>query len=135
MRDLITVVVPIYNGEKYLRETIESILNQTHRKLEIFLIDDGSTDNSLKIARYYEKVDKRVKVFTQSNLGISMTMKRAVMYSNGEYIARCDQDDINELNRYEKQLLYLKENDYDMVGCYYKSFGNGNGVICYKEKC
>lgn len=64
MNDLITVVVPIYNGEKYLRETIESILNQTHRKLEIFLIDDGSTDNSLRIAKYYEKVDKRVKVFT-----------------------------------------------------------------------
>lgn len=129
MNDLITVVVPIYNGEKYLRETIESILNQTYRNLEIFLIDDGSTDNSLKIAKYYEKVDKRVKVFTQRNVGISMTMKRAVMYSNGEYIARCDQDDINELNRYEKQLLYLKENDYDMVGCYYKSFGNGNSTI------
>lgn len=49
MSDLITVVVPIYNGEKYLRETIESILNQTHRNIEIFLIDDGSTDNSLRI--------------------------------------------------------------------------------------
>lgn len=129
MRDLITVVVPIYNGEKYLRETIEGVLNQTYKNLEIFLIDDSSTDNSLKIAKYYEKVDKRVKVFTQNNLGISMTMKRAVMYSNGEYIARCDQDDINEPNRYEKQLKYLKENDYDMVGCYYKSFGNGNSTI------
>ena len=83
----------------------------------------------MRIARYYEKVDKRVKAFTQRNAGISMTMKRAVMYSNGEYIARCDQDDINEPNRYEKQLLYLKENDYDMVGCYYKSFGNGNSTI------
>lgn len=81
-----------------------------------------------EFARYYEKVDKRVKVFTQNNLGISMTMKRAVMYSNGEYIARCDQDDVNELNRYEKQLKYLKENDYDMVGCYLKSFGNGRDI-------
>lgn len=129
MNDLITVFVPIYNGEKYLRETIESIINQTHKNLEIFLIDDESTDNSLGIAKYYEKLDKRIKVFTQKNMGISMNMKKALLISNGEYIARCDQDDINERDRYEKQLKYLKENDFDMVGCYYKSFGNGNNSI------
>lgn len=129
MDDLITVVVPIYNGEKYLRETIESIINQTHKNLEIFLIDDGSTDNSLKIARHYEKIDKRIRVITQKNIGISLSMKKAVLLSSGEFIARCDHDDINERDRYEKQLKYLKENDFDMVGCYYKSFGNGNNSI------
>ena len=126
MEDLITVVVPIYNREKYLHETMESILNQTHKNLEIILVDDGSTDNSLRIARYYERLDKRVKVITQKNMGICVAMKNALAISSGEYIARCDSDDINELDRYEKQLKYLKENNYDMVGNYYKSFGNGN---------
>lgn len=128
MEDLITVVVPIYNREKYLHETMESILNQTHKNLEIILVDDGSTDNSLRIARYYERLDKRVKVITQKNMGICMAMKNALAISNGEYIARCDGDDINELDRYEKQLKYLKENDYDIVGAYVQSFGNGNNA-------
>ena len=126
MEDLITVVVPIYNREKYLHETMESILNQTYKNLEIILVDDGSTDNSLSILKYYERLDKRVKVITQKNMGICMAMKNALSISNGEYIARCDSDDINELDRYEKQLKYLKENNYDAIGLYLKSFGNGN---------
>lgn len=129
MEDLITVIVPVYNGEKYLIETIEEIRNQTHKNLEIFLIDDGSKDNSLSICKYFERIDSRIKVFTQKNKGISMTMKRGVLMSNANYIARCDQDDINYPSRYERQLKYLKENNYDMVGCYYKSFGNGSDKI------
>ena len=78
MEDLITVVVPIYKREKYLHETMESILNQTYKNLEIILVDDGSTDNSLRIARYYERLDKRVKVITQKNMGICVAMKNAL---------------------------------------------------------
>ena len=128
MEDLITVIIPVYNREKYLHESIESVLNQTYKNLEVILIDDGSIDNSLNICKYYERLDKRVKVLTQKNKGISIAMRNAVKVSKGKYIARCDSDDINELDRYEKQLKYLKENNYDVIGLYVKSFGNGSEV-------
>ena len=124
MEDLITVIVLIYNRDKYLHESIESILNQTYKNLEIILVDDGSTDNTLNICKYYERLDKRVKVFTQKNKGISISMRNALKISNGKYIARCDSDDINKLDRFEKQLKYLKDNDCDVVSTYVKIFGN-----------
>ncbi len=136
MEDLITVIVPIFNRDTYLHETIESILNQTYRNLEIILIDDGSSDNVLRIMRYYERLDNRVKAITQKNMGICLAVKNALAISNGKYIARCDSDDICELDRYEKQWNYLKENDFDMVGCYIKCFGTGtDGQKRFLENC
>lgn len=134
--DLITVIAPIYNRATYLYETMESVLNQTHENLEILLVDDGSLDESLSICKYYERLDSRVKVFTQRNGGICSAMKNAVLQAKGDYIARCDSDDINELDRYEKQLKLLKSKDYDLVGCYIKCFGNGDDFNkVYLEKC
>ena len=136
MEDLISVIVPIYNRDRYLHETILSVLNQTYKNLEIILIDDGSSDDVLRIMKHYEKLDKRIKVITQKNVGICLTMKNALAVSSGKYIARCDSDDINELDRYEKQLKFLKENNFDMVGCYIKCFGTGSeGQKRYLEKC
>lgn len=126
MEDLISVIVPVYNVEKYLRDSLDSVINQTYKNLEIILVDDGSTDNSLRILREYEKKDNRISVLTQKNGGICMAMKNAVAFSSGKYIARCDGDDINELNRYERQLKYLKENNCDLVGCYVNGFGDGD---------
>lgn len=123
IEDLISVVVPIYNRENYLHEAMESIINQTYKNLEIILVDDGSTDRSLSICKYYEKLDSRVKVLTQRNKGISMAMKYALSICSGKYITRCDSDDINKLCRYEKQLMYLKENNYDYIGSYLEIFG------------
>ena len=69
MEDLISVIVPIYNRDRYLHETILSVINQTYTNLEIILIDDGSSDNVLKIIKHYEKLDKRIKVITQKKYG------------------------------------------------------------------
>lgn len=136
MEDLISVIVPIYNRDKYLHETILGVINQTYKNLEIILIDDGSSDNVLRIMKHYEKLDKRIKVITQKNVGTCLTMKNALAFSSGKYIARCDSDDINELDRYEKQLKFLKENNFDMVGCYIKCFGTGSeGQKRYLEQC
>ena len=132
MEDLISVIVPVYNIEKYLHESMESILNQTHKNLEIILVDDGSTDNSLNICKYYERLDKRVKVLTQKNTGICGAFKKGIGVSNGKYIARHDGDDINTLDRYEKQLKYLKDNNCHMVGCFLKGFGSKNE---WYQKC
>ncbi len=126
MKDLISVIIPVYNLEKYLRESLDSVINQTYENLEIILVDDGSTDNSLRILREYEKKDKRISVLTQKNSGVCMAMKNGVLFSSGKYIVRCDGDDINELNRYERQLKYLEENNCDLVGCYVKAFGDGD---------
>lgn len=126
MNELITIIVPIYNREKYLRESLDSVLNQTYKNLEIILADDGSTDNSLSIMKEYARLDSRIKIITHRNSGICETMRRAVLISSGDYIARCDSDDINELDRYEKQLHHILENDCDLVGCYIKGFGEGS---------
>lgn len=136
MKDLITVIVPVYNRDRYLRETIDGVLNQTYENLEIFLIDDGSSDNALRIMNEYEKIDRRVRVITQTNRGICSSMKNVLKISSGKYFTRCDSDDINEPDRYERQLEFLKENNYDMVGCYIKCFGCAKeGQKRYLEKC
>lgn len=126
MNPLLTIIVPIYNREKYLRESLDSVLSQTYKNLEIILADDGSTDNSLNIMKEYSRSDSRIKIITHKNIGICETIRRAVLISNGDYIARCDSDDVNEVDRYEKQLHYLLKNDCDLVGCYIKAFGDGN---------
>ncbi len=126
MDDLISVIMPVYNREKYLHECILSIINQTYKNLEIIFIDDGSTDNSLSILKSYERLDNRIKVLTQKNMGICMAIKNAFSISKGKYIFRMDSDDVNSLYRCEKQYKFLIENDYDVVGCYLKSFGDGN---------
>lgn len=136
MNELITIIVPIYNRGKYLRESLDSVLNQTYKNLEIILADDGSTDDSFSIMKFYEKLDPRIKIITHKNAGICETMKRAVLISSGKYIARCDSDDINELDRYESQLNFLKKHNCDLVGCYIKGFGEGSdNEKQYLEAC
>ena len=90
---IISVIIPVYNVEKYLSRCIESVLNQTYRNLEILIVDDGSTDDSLNICRRYEKKDKRIKVIHQDNGGLSSARNKGLMNSTGEYISFVDSDD------------------------------------------
>ena len=103
---LITIIVAIYNGEKYLNECIDSILNQNYSRLEIILVDDGSTDESGNICDKYLKKDKRVKVIHQKNGGVSVARNNALKISNGDYVCFIDQDDYIE-NDYVSYLLNL----------------------------
>ncbi len=101
--------MPVYNGEKYLRETIESILNQTYKDFEFIIIDDGSTDNSVKIIESYN--DSRIKLYkNEKNMGISDSTNKGIELAKGEYIALTDHDDIYYNTRLEKQVKYLDEN-------------------------
>lgn len=134
--ELISVIIPVYNRSTYLRETIESILHQSHDNLEVLLIDDGSSDNALNVMKEYEKLDPRVSVYTKRNGGICDVMRMGTLLSHGDYIARCDSDDVSTRSRLESQLRFLKENKYDMVGCYIKGFGSGRvDQIKYLEAC
>lgn len=103
---LITIIVAIYNGQKYLTECIDSILNQNYSRLEIILVDDGSTDESGNICDKYLKKDKRIKVIHQKNGGVSVARNNALKISNGDYICFIDQDDYIE-NDYVSYLLNL----------------------------
>lgn len=88
-----SIIIPVYDVERYLSECIESILNQSFTDYEIILIDDGSTDNSLEICRYYEKKDERIKALTKPNAGLSHTRNLGLDFAKGEYIFFLDSDD------------------------------------------
>lgn len=107
---IVSVVMPVYNGEKYLTEAVESILNQKFRDFEFLVIDDGSTDNSLNLLRQYAARDTRLQVITRENRGEAFTANELLTYARGEFVARMDQDDIALPNRFELQVNFLKEN-------------------------
>ena len=106
---LVSVVMPVYNAEPYLCDAIESIVNQTYGNIEFIIVDDASTDNSWKIIQRYKKqYTKKIKILrNKNNLGVSMTVKKAINKAEGDFIARMDADDISYPNRIEKQLRYL----------------------------
>ena len=116
----ISAIVPVYNVEKYLKECLDSIINQTLTDIEIICINDGSTDNSLKILNEYAEKDKRVKIFTQKNQGLSIARNNGMKYAKGEYISFIDSDDYIELNTFEK--LYDKATRDDLDILMFKSF-------------
>ena len=104
----ISVIMSVYNNQDYLKDAIESILNQTAKDFEFIIINDASTDNSLKIIESYK--DPRIKIINnEKNLGISASSNKGLRLAQGKYIARMDGDDISDLTRFEKQLDYLKK--------------------------
>jgi glycosyltransferase involved in cell wall biosynthesis len=117
----ISVIMPIYNGERYLSEAIESTLNQTFSDFEFLILDDGSTDRSSSIISGYN--DPRIKVFSHANRGLAATLNRGIALAAGKYIARQDQDDLSLPERFERQITFLENNPrVGMVGTWAKIF-------------
>lgn len=117
----ISVIMPAYNAQNFIRKSIESILNQTLTDLEFIIINDGSSDSTLEIIQEYQRNDSRIKILNQENRGIVKSLNRGIMHSKGDYIARMDADDICWPERLEKQLQYLKENPkIDLISCGYQ---------------
>lgn len=105
----ISVIMPVYNGEKYLNEAIDSILNQTFSDFEFIIINDCSTDNTENIIKSYD--DKRIRyIKNEKNLGVAETLNKGLDMAQGEFIARMDADDISLPERFEKQLSFLQLN-------------------------
>ena len=115
MDNLISIVVPVYNVESYLRKCIESILNQTYKNLQIILVDDGSTDNSGNICDEYATKDSRIQVIHKENGGLVSARKAGLKLSSGEYFATVDSDDWIEPNMYEEMLKHLIQTNADFV--------------------
>lgn len=115
--ELISVIVPVYNVEKYLDKCVRSIINQTHTNLEIILVDDGSTDNSPRLCDEWTKKDSRIIAVHKKNGGQGEARNLALDYINGQYVGYVDSDDIIAADMYEKLLKLIKKYDADAVQC------------------
>lgn len=115
-QSLVSVILPVFNAERYVAPALESVLQQTHDNLQVIVIDDGSTDNSLQIVRAVAAGDARVRIHARENRGLVATLNEALSHCDGEFVARMDADDICRRDRITKQLGYLEEHGLDIVG-------------------
>ena len=115
MEVIISVIVPVYNSEKFLSDCIESLRNQSLKEIEMIFINDGSTDSSLKILREYEKIDSRIKVIDQKNSGPSAARNKGLDIAKGEYISFIDSDDWIDKDMYKEMYYIAKKNNSDAV--------------------
>ena len=127
--ELISVIVPIYNAEKFIDKSVGSVINQTYQNLEILLIDDGSTDSSSLLCDEYAKKDKRIKVFHQENKGLSCARNKGIDNANGDYYVFIDADDEALPKMIEELYKLLKENDADISICSYEELYEDGTVI------
>ena len=113
--DLVSIIMGVYNAENTLKEAIDSIINQTYQNWELIICDDGSTDNSLSVAKDYS--DSRIVVIKNDyNMGLGYSLNRCLEKANGTFIARMDADDISMPQRIDKEIFFLKNNpEYGVV--------------------
>lgn len=130
---LISVVLPVYNVAPYVKEAIDSILNQTIQDFEILIIDDCSTDSTLTIVKDFS--DERIIIVEkEENKGLIDSLNLGFKLAKGKYIARMDGDDISNLQRFEKQLNIIENNpEIKVCGCWLKEFGFSNKIIKHKQ--
>src|SRR5213082_3006291 len=117
MSPVVSVLMPVYNAQRYLPAAVESILGQTFRDFEFIIIDDGSTDRSGEILRKFAAEDPRIKLISRPNTGYVVALNEALSCASGEFVARMDADDISLPTRFERQVAYLREHtDCVLVG-------------------
>lgn len=112
----ISVILPVYNSEEFISESIKSIINQSYKCFELIIINDGSTDKTKEICESFLKKDKRIVLINNTHKGLTASLNEAIRISNGKYIARQDSDDISLPNRFEIQMKWFEKNK--------------NGVLC-----
>lgn len=123
----VSIIVPIYNDEKYLEDCLNSLINQTLKSIEIICVDDGSTDSSLEILKRYEKIDSRIIVLQQSNQGAGVARNNGLKIAKGEYLLFLDSDDVFELNMSELMFNIAKERDLEILVCSSNRFDTNTG--------
>lgn len=127
MNEKLSIVVPIYNSEKYLEKCVLSILNQLYKNIEVILVNDGSKDDSEKICYKLKNLDSRIKVISTENMGVSHARNIGIENATGKYLAFVDSDDIIEENIYVEMISLLKGKDMPIVG--YKYVDENNKVL------
>lgn len=134
----ISVVMPVYNGANYIREAVESILNQTFTDFEFIVIDDCSTDRSWEILTKYANQDQRVKLFkNEENLGVTKSLNKGLKLAQGDYIARQDADDVSLPERFEKQVALLElDSEVVLASCNIEFVdAEGHSLATFRREC
>ena len=129
----VSVIVPVYNSEKYLKECLDSILSQTMADIEIICVNDGSTDGSYDILDEYKSKDSRIKIINKPNTGYGSSLNLGILESRGEFIGVVESDDYIEPTTYELLYKYANQYSVDLVKCDWYSFSSKNGRN--KNKC
>lgn len=130
---IISVILPVYNAEKYLDEAIQSILDQTFKDFEFIIINDGSTDGSLSIIEKYQNIDERIILITRENKGLIASLNEGISISKGQYIARMDADDISLPERFAKQVAFMEKNpNIGVCGSWVEVFGENRKTTTWK---
>lgn len=119
MNEVVSVIITVYNGEDYVSNAIESVINQSYKNLNIVIVDDGSIDNSLYICREYQALDKRISVYHQDNRGVSAARNLGLKMATGNYVCFLDGDDLYRKTFIEKMLYSIKQNDSELCICGY----------------
>ena len=122
----VSIIIPVFNTSKYLKQCLDSVINQTLREIEIICIDDGSTDNSLNILKEYQQNDKRIKILTQKHKKQGAARNYGMSIACGEYIGFVDSDDWCELDMFEKLYQRAIETNSDITMCAITTFNNNN---------
>lgn len=113
----VSIIIPVYNAEKFIGKTIESILNQTYKNWEMLIFNDKSKDNSLKIIKKYSEKDERIKVVdSKENVGVVAARNKLIEIATGEFIAFLDADDYWKQNKLEKQIKFMRKNNA-LISC------------------
>ncbi len=123
--------MPVYNGAKFLEESIKSILIQSHTNFEFIIVDNNSTDNSELIILKFAYLDNRIKLIKEEKQGIANALNTAIRNASGEYIFRMDSDDISSSTRVEETISFMKFNNLNICGTFIKKFGNTKSNIQY----
>jgi len=122
-----SVVMPVHNGEKYLMEAIESVLNQTYTNFEFLIIENCSTDSSVEIIKSYN--DPRIRLIFEEDCGSAQAYNRGFREAKGEFVFIHDHDDVSHPERFEKQLNCMIENDIDICGSYFNIIDEGGNKL------
>ncbi len=136
-RDKVLVLIQTFNDGKFLLEAINSLLKQTYKNTDILVLDDGSNNDNKKIYEKFVKTNKRIRYIYKKNTGIidsSKALMKIAKKSKYKYFAKMDGDDLSDKNRIKEQLIFLKKNNYDLVGCDYVRMNSKNKDFEY-NKC
>lgn len=125
---LISVIMPVYNSEPYLELAIQSILDQTYTNFELIIAYDKSKDNSFDIIKKFKKTDNRILICAGEKRGLVKALNDALLLSKGKYIARMDADDISLVNRFEKQIKFINNQNLDICGSHYLLIDQKNNI-------
>lgn len=131
MEETISIILPTYNAGEYIVRTLKSVCGQTYSKLEIIVVDDGSTDNTLAICKEYAKIDNRIKVYTKANEGVTKARDFGIGRATGEFIGFVDSDDTIEPEMYEVLYNNIKKYDADISHCGYKTVDSDGNINYY----